>query len=280
MASAANLFDFKNIFSLDGKVAVVTGASRGLGLAAASGILQAGASKVYISSRSAAGLKEASDALAQVPNKRPNAEIISVPADSSTTEGIQQLVDEIAKTTDHVDILLLNAGVIYNGPFDKTPESQYDQIMDLNLKAVFFSAQKFTPLLTKAATPADPSRLIVTASVGGIAVTLTGDDGTFPYAVSKAGVIHLVKSLAVELGPRNVLANAISPGFFYTELAADLIKNLGGEENLGKTKPNGRLGKSEDFAATVVFLCSRAGSHFTGQNLVVDGGSTTGSVKR
>ncbi|KAK8155172.1 conidial pigment biosynthesis 1,3,6,8-tetrahydroxynaphthalene reductase Arp2 [Phyllosticta citrichinensis] len=280
MTAAANLPDFNNIFSLEGKTAVVTGASRGLGLAAASGILQAGASKVYITSRSAKGCEEACDALAKVPNKRPDAKIISVPADSSTVEGIQQLIDAIAKTTDHVDILLLNAGVIFGGSIDSYPEEKWDPVLGLNLKSIFFSVQKFLPLLTKKATAADPSRILVTASIGGVGVTLTGEEGTIPYCVAKAGAIHLVKQLAVDLGPRNILTNAISPGFFYTELAADMIERLGGEDALGKNKPNGRLGKPEDFAATVVFLASRAGSHITGQNLVLDGGSTVGTVQR
>lgn len=139
---ATNLLDFQNIFSLEGKVAVVTGGSRGLGLAAASGILQAGASKVYITSRTAKACEEACATLNRLPNKRPGAQAISVPADSSTIEGIQELVNAVSQTTDHVDILLLNAGLAHREGFDTHNEQKWSEVMDINLKSVFYTSQK------------------------------------------------------------------------------------------------------------------------------------------
>jgi len=131
------LQDFSSIFSLKGKVVVVTGGSRGLGLHAASGFLQAGASKVYITSRKAPACEAAVAALNALPNKAPGAKAISVPADSSKFEGVEHLVREVAKTTDHVDILFANAGATWGAPFDSHPDNAFAKVMDLNVKSVF-----------------------------------------------------------------------------------------------------------------------------------------------
>ncbi|OJD36294.1 gluconate 5-dehydrogenase [Diplodia corticola] len=280
--ATADLVDFQNIFSLEGKVAVVTGGSRGLGLAAASGILQAGASKVYITSRGADACEEACATLNALPNKRADAQAIAVPADSSTVDGIQELVNGVAKSSDHVDLLLINAGMAYGERFEAHDEKKWTEVMDINLKSVFYTVQKFAPLLTKPeyANMATPSRVIVTASVSGIGPTTLGEGATFSYAAAKAGAIHLVRQLALELGPRNVLVNSIAPGFFPSDLAAPLIERMGGAAALARSRPNGRLGRGEDFAATVVWLASRAGSHVTGQCIVLDGGGSVGKVVR
>jgi NAD(P)-dependent dehydrogenase (short-subunit alcohol dehydrogenase family) len=140
--AAANLIDFQNIFSLDGKVAVITGGSRGLGLSAASGMLQAGASKVYITGRSASACEEACAVLNKLTSKRPGAQAIAVPADCSTLSGVQNLVDVINDTTDYVDILVANAGGTVAASIEDTSEKDFDQVMDLNLKSVFFLVQR------------------------------------------------------------------------------------------------------------------------------------------
>ena len=149
-----DLHDFSNIFSLKGKVVVVTGGSRGLGLHAASGythaylnskeqlltfdrFLQAGASKVYITSRKAAACDAAVKALNALPNLAPGAKAISVPADSAKIEGVEHLVKEVAKTTDHVDILFANAGATWGEKFDTHPDGAFAKVMDLNVKSVF-----------------------------------------------------------------------------------------------------------------------------------------------
>lgn len=139
---AANLLNFQSIFSLEGKVAMVSGGSRGLGLAAASGLLQQGCSKVYITARTASACDEAVATLNALPNKTPGAQAISVPADSSTTEGIEKLVDAVSQTTDHVDILLCNAGVLHREKFETHAEDKWDQVLNVNLKGVFYSVQK------------------------------------------------------------------------------------------------------------------------------------------
>lgn len=276
--SDVQLHDFANIFSLKGKVAVVSGGSRGLGLHAASGLLQAGCSKVFITSRKASACNEAVAALNALPNKDKDARAYSIPADSSKVSEIERLVKEVEKHTDHVDILFANAGATWGSEFDKVDEKNaWDKVMDLNVKGVFFTIQKFAPLLEKKATVADPSRVIVTGSVAGIAVGSIGESGAYSYAASKAAVLHLARNLAIELAPRRILVNAIAPGFFMSKMAAVLMERSGGEDALGKANPNGRVGKPEDIAAAVVFLSSRAGGHVNGDTLVLDGGKIWGS---
>ena len=139
------LTDFSSIFRLDGKVAVVSGGSRGLGLHAASGLLQAGCSKVFITSRKASACEEAVAALNALPNKAPGAKAISIPADSSRVSEIERLVAEVKKHTDHVDILFANAGATWGSQFEKVDEKNgWDKVMDLNVKGVFFTIQKYS----------------------------------------------------------------------------------------------------------------------------------------
>ncbi|KAI4712024.1 hypothetical protein J4E89_003470 [Alternaria sp. Ai002NY15] len=283
MASAeqdVQLHDFTNIFSLKGKVAVVSGGSRGLGLHAASGLMQAGCSKIFITSRKASACDAAVAALNALPNKSLGAAAISVPADSSKVSEIDRLVQEVSKHTDHVDILFANAGATWGSKFEEADEKNaWDKVMDLNVKGVFFTIQKLTPLLTKSATVQDPSRVIVTGSVAGIGVGSLGETGSWSYSASKAAVLHLARNLAVELGPKHILVNGIAPGFFMSKMAGVLMEKAGGEDALGKTNPNGRVGKPEDIAAAVVYLSSRAGGHVNGDTIVLDGGKIHGSNK-
>lgn len=273
MAAAETVLqDFGSIFSLKGKVVVVTGGSRGLGLHAASGFLQAGASKVYITSRKAAACEEACAALNKLPNLQPGAKAISVPADSAKFEGVQHLVNEVSKTTDHVDILFANAGATWGEKFDSHPDEAFAKVMDLNVKSVFNTVRLFAPLLQKKASIEDPSRVIITASVAGIGIGSLGNNATYGYSASKAAAIHLTKNLAVELGPRGIMVNAIAPGFFPSKMANGLLELSGGFEEMSRRNPSLRLGRAEDLAGTVVFLSSRAASHINGATIVIDGG--------
>ncbi|MCJ1413163.1 hypothetical protein MMC19_007267 [Ptychographa xylographoides] len=283
MASEAEaqvqLKDFKNIYSLEGKVAVVTGGSRGLGLHAASGLLQAGCFKVYITSRKASACESACAALNALPNKHPSARAISVPADSAKVSEIERLVAEVSKTTDHVDILFANAGATWGEKFDTHPDGAFAKVMDLNVKSVFTTIRLFAPLLQKQASLRDPSRVIITASVAGIGVGSLGDQATFGYSASKAAAIHLTKNLAVDLGPRHILTNAIAPGFFPSKMANGLMEMQGGAERLAAEVPDGRLGEPEDIAGVVCFLASRAAGHVNGAVITIDGGSVWGRTK-
>lgn len=271
------LKDFPNIFSLSGKVALVTGGSRGLGLHAASGLLQAGCSKVYITSRKASACESACVALNALPNKHPNARAIAIPADSSKASEIERLVAEVKKTTDHIDILLANAGASWGEKFDTHSDSAFAKVMDLNVKSVFTTIRSFAPLLQSHASLSSPSRVIITASVAGLGVGSIGETGTFGYSASKAAVIHLARNLAVALGPRHILVNSIAPGFFPTKMAVGLIELQGGAEKMAREVPNQRLGIPEDIAGAVVFLASRAGGHVNGACIAIDGGRLWGN---
>ncbi|KAL9102891.1 MAG: hypothetical protein Q9163_002014 [Psora crenata] len=259
--------DFPSLFSLEGKVVVVTGGSRGLGL-----FLQAGCAKIYITSRKAAACAEACAALNALPNKRPGAIAISIPADSGKFSGVEALVKKIEETTDHVDILFANAGATWGEKFDTHPDDAFAKVMDLNVKSVFNTIRLLAPLLQKNATLEDPSRVIVTASTAGLQAGSLGDHATFGYSASKAAVIHLTRNLAVDLGPRHILCNSIAPGFFPSKMASGLLALQGGEEAVGKQNPNRRLGRPEDIAGAVVYLSSRASAHVNGACITIDGG--------
>ncbi|KAK5044477.1 hypothetical protein LTR84_010758 [Exophiala bonariae] len=277
--SDVQLKSFSSIFRLDGKVALVTGGSRGIGLHVASGFLQAGCIKVYITARKAKGCDEAVAALNSLPNKLPHARAISVPADSSSVVGIERLVVEIGKTTDHVDILFANAGATWGERFETHPEVAFSKLMDINVKGVFYTVQKLEPLLKRSATVDNPSRVIVNASIAGLGVGELGEHATYSYAASKAAVIHLTKNMAVELAPRGILCNVVAPGFYPTRMASGLIELSGGVGTLAASTPNRRVGAPEDIAALVTFLAAPASKHLNGIVIVTDGGAMLGRSK-
>jgi NAD(P)-dependent dehydrogenase (short-subunit alcohol dehydrogenase family) len=132
---------------------------------------------------------------------------------------------------------------------------------------------RMVPLLSKAAKPTDPSRILITSSVGGIIVPHVGERGAIMYSVSKAAAHHLGRNLALELAPKNITTNIIAPGFFPSRLANPQIEFLGGEDKVGPTNPLGRLGRPEDIAGVVLYLCSRAGAYVNGEDISIDGGT-------
>ncbi|GAP92721.1 putative gluconate 5-dehydrogenase [Rosellinia necatrix] len=277
MADETALNDFPSLFSLKGKVAVVTGGSRGLGLNAASAFLQAGCSKVFITSRKAKACEAAVAQLNKLPGLQPGARAIAAPADSATVAGVESLVAQVSRHTEHVDILFANAGATWGERFDTHPESAFAKVMDLNVKAVFVTVQRFAPLLERRATLEDPARVIITASTAGLGVGSLGRQATFGYSASKAAVLHLGRNLAVDLGPRHILVNSICPGFFPTKMATGLLEMTGGLEKHAKSNPSRRLGRPEDIAGVVVYLASRAGAHVNAATIEIDGGALWGT---
>lgn len=267
------LKDFPTLFSLKGKVALVTGGSRGLGLHAASALLQAGCKTVLITSRKSSACSAACEALNALPNLSPGARAIPLPADSSTEAGILDLLAQARKHVSHIDILLANAGASWGAPLESHSDAAFAKVMDLNVRAVFNTVKLFQPLLRAKATLEDPSRVIVTASVAGLGVSSLGANATFGYAASKAAVIHLARNLALELAPRGITVNALAPGFFPSKMSNGLMELGGGQEKLALQNPTGRLGRPEDIAGAVVYLASRAGSHVNGTVLPIDGGA-------
>lgn len=236
-------------------------------------LLQAGCTKVFISSRKSQACTQAANLLNALPNLAPGARAIPVPADSSTAEGVQHLLDGVSKETDHVDILLANAGATWGEAFDTHPDAAFAKVMDLNVRAVFNTVRLFAPLLQRRAAVDEPSRVVITSSVAGLGVGTLGSHGTYGYSASKAAVLHLGRNLALELGPRHITVNSICPGFFPTKMSNGLMEVTGGTAKLAAANPMRRLGRPEDIAGVVVYLCSRAGSHVNGDAIAIDGGA-------
>lgn len=168
--------------------------------------------------------------------------------------------------------MIANAGATWGAPFGKWKKEFWDKVMTLNVTSVFMLAQELTPLLSKNATVAEPSRIITTSSIAGIKGFFVGENAAFSYSASKAAVMHLTKHLAVQLAPNHILCNSIAPGFFPSKMATFLLEKHGGVEKLGEANLNGRLGVDDDFAGAIVYLCSKAGSHLNGVVIPLDGG--------
>ena len=262
----------KNLFSIEGKVALVTGGSRGIGEMIAAGFLANGA-KVYISSRKA----EVCDATAKRLQDEYGGECISVPADLSNLDGINELAS-IISGHDKLDILVNNAGASWGEPIDEYSENGWDKVMDTNVKGLFFLTQKLLPLLRNSGTSDDPSRVINIGSIDGIK---TGLFDAFSYGPSKAALHHLTRVLAASLVKENIIVNAIAPGPFPTWM---LSTGVGGGGDLdidwseiGNNNPRGRVGTPEDIAGLAIFLSSRAGAYTVGQTITCDGGVVASS---
>jgi NAD(P)-dependent dehydrogenase (short-subunit alcohol dehydrogenase family) len=252
-----------NLFDLSGKVAVVTGGTRGIGLMIARGLLDAGAT-VYISSRK----PDAGDAaVAELESHGP---VTSIPADLSTEAECLRLAAAVAEREPHVDILINNAGATWGAPLEEFPDSAWDKVLALNLKGPFFCTRAFLPALETRATLDDPSRVINIGSIDGLRVPSLP---IYSYSASKAGLHHLTHILAKELGPRHVTVNAIAPGPFESKMMAATLAEFG--EMIAAASPLGRIGRPDDMAGTAVYLASRAGSYVTGAIIPVDGGIFT-----
>ena len=262
----------KNLFSIEGKVALVTGGSRGIGEMIAAGFLANGA-KVYISSRKA----EVCDATAQRLQDEYGGTCISVPADLSNLDGITALSNAISQQ-DSLDILVNNAGASWGEPIDEYSEKGWDKVMDTNVKGVFFLTQKLLPLLRKSGTAEDPSRVINIGSIDGIK---TGLFDAFSYGPSKAALHHLTRVLAASLVRENIIVNAIAPGPFPTWMLSTGVGGGGDIDidwsELGNSNPRGRAGTPEDIAGLAIFLSSRAGAYTVGQTITCDGGVVASS---
>ena len=261
---------FNDLFSIKGKVALVTGGSRGIGEMIAAGFLAAGA-KVYISARKA----DACNATAARLSDAYRGECISVPANLSALDGVEAVAAEIARREQQLDILVNNAGVSWGAPLDEFPESGWDKVMDTNVKGVFFMTQKLLPLLRKAGTAENPARVINIGSVDGIKTPIFEN---FSYGPSKAAVHHLTRVMAAHLVKQNIIVNAIAPGPFPTYMLSTGVGGRGDVDNtdwaaVGRGNPRGRVGTAEDIAGLAIFLASRASAFTVGEIITCDGGT-------
>ena len=253
---------FKDLFSLKGRIAVVTGGSRGIGKMIAAGFLAQGAAKVYITARKAgpceATTKELSAAY--------DGECIALPIDISTNAGCELLASEIIKREPEIDILINNAGAAWGAEFDEFPESGWDKVMNLNVKSVFFLTKALAKPLRAAASHERPAKVINIASVDGIFVN-PGE--TYSYAASKAAVIHLTRRMATKLIKDNINVTAIAPGAFKSDMNKAARDHA---DEVAKRVPSRRVGTDEDMAGTAIYLASRAGDFVVGATIAVDGG--------
>lgn len=255
----------KDLFSLEGRVALVTGGSRGIGKMIAQGFLEQGAT-VYITARKAPACDQAAEELSQY------GKCVSLPHDMSTVDGCRKLAVELLTHENAVDILVNNAGAAWGQPFEEFPESGWDKVMDLNVKSLFFLTQILHEALKKNASMDRPSKVINIASIDGIKINPWE---TYSYQASKAAVIHLTRRLAARLIEDNICVSGIAPGAFASEMNK-AAKNAG--DAVAKMVPSKRIGKAEDMAGAAVFLASRAGDYVVGDTVAVDGGVAYSSI--
>jgi NAD(P)-dependent dehydrogenase (short-subunit alcohol dehydrogenase family) len=252
----------KDLFSVEGKAALVTGGSRGIGLMIARGLVEAGV-RVTISSRKAEVCDEVVSALSKV------GACTALPADLSSEAECNRLAAELAEREPALHILINNAGNNWGAPLAQFPDEAFDRCLSLNLKAPFHLTRALVPQLEKAAAPGDPARVINVGSIDGIQVP--GLE-TYAYSASKAAVHHMTRVLAKRLAPR-ITVNAIAPGPFQSKMMEQTLRDFG--ESIVASCPMGRIGEPEDMAGVAIYLASRAGAYLTGAVIPVDGGIST-----
>ena len=250
----------KNLFDINGKVALVTGGSRGIGAMIAEGFVANGV-KTYISARKADACDATAERLSEL------GECISIPADLATTEGIRALSESLKSRETGLDILVNNAGASWGAPIEEFPESGWDKVMDINVKGPFFLTQALLPMLESSASQDDPARIINVGSIDGLNVNKLG---TYSYGPSKAAIHHLTRTLASHLASRFITANAIAPGPFRSQMTAGIAEKFGDE--ITKHTPLKRWGEPSDMAGVAIYLASRAGAYVSGAVIPVDGG--------
>ena len=252
-----------DLFSVAGKVVVVTGGSRGIGEMIARGYVENGA-KVYITARNAAVCDGLAAELSKVGT------CISIPADLAKPGEIERFAAELERRESRVDVLFNNAGASWGASFDSFPESGWDKVMDLNVKSVFFLTQRLVKLLEAAGSVDSFARVINIGSIDGMHVS--GIE-TYSYAASKAAVLHLTRMMAKYLAPRFIAVNAIAPGYFPSKMTA-AISDEDSAASLAAT-PMHRRGTPEDMAGVALYLGSRASGFVCGSVIAVDGGFAT-----
>ncbi len=252
---------YAELFSVAGKTAVITGGSSGLGLAMAEAYLRCGA-RVYITGRKLEPLEAARSDLAALGDVR------AVAGDVGTPEGIEALRAAL-EGEDKLHVLINNAGITWGASLEKFPADAWDSVLGVNVKAPFMLTQAFLGKLQAAATPADPARVINIGSVYGVTSQVLR---AWSYAASKAAIHQLTKVLAAELAARNILVNAIAPGFFPSKMTHFMTSSEDRMAELRKMIPLGREGSKDDIGALALFLGSRASAYMTGNVIPLDGG--------
>lgn len=256
MSSIGELFD------LSGKVAVVTGGSRGIGRMIAEGFVANGV-RTYITARKAPACDATAAELSEV------GECVSVPADLSSSTEIERLAAELRAREDRLHVLVNNAGTTWGAPLGSFPEEGVDKVLALNVKTPLLLTQSLLPLLREAATADDPARVLMVGSVDGLRVPIFDN---FSYSASKAGIHMLTRHLAHRLHTDHITVNCIAPGPFESKMTAFALEDADARRSIEQGVPLGRIGRPDDMAGTAIFLASRAGAYLTGAVIPVDGG--------
>jgi len=251
-----------DLFSVEGKTALVTGGTGGIGKMIAEGFVDAGAT-VYVSSRRAEACAEVAGELSK------KGTCVGIPANLASEEGCRALAEEIGARVTSLDILVNNAGATWGAPLEEFDEAAFERVLSLNVKGVFHLTKFLVPLLRRAGTQEEPARVINIGSIDGIHVPLLE---TYSYSASKAAVHHLTRHLAKRLAPE-ITVNAIAPGPFESKMMAATLEAFG--EQIAASAPLKRIGRPEDMAGAAIFLSSRAGAYLTGAVIPVDGGIAT-----
>jgi NAD(P)-dependent dehydrogenase (short-subunit alcohol dehydrogenase family) len=255
--------DPSSLFDLSGKVAVVTGGTRGIGEMIATGFVKAGV-KVYVTSRKGDACTAMQTKLSKL------GDCVGHPSDLSTIAGVSAFAKWLGEREDKVDILVNNAGAAWGEPIEKFSEAGWDRVMDLNVKSLFFMTQKLLPQLRAAAGATGRGRVINIGSIEGFTMPMA--PGNFAYPASKAAVHHLTRSLARELAADKITVNAISPGPFESKMTAYAMGTEEGKKQVAAMVPLGRIGADSDMIGLSTFLASAASDYVTGVSIPLDGG--------
>lgn len=257
--------DIQELFGVGGKVAIVTGGSRGIGAMIARGLVTNGV-RTYITARKADACDAMAAELAEI------GECISIPADLADPDGLAAFVAAFTEREDHLDILINNAGAAWGAPLGQFPASGFDKVLNVNVRAPFMLTQALLDHLKASATHDDPARVIMTGSIDGIVVPF-GDN--FSYSASKAGIHMLARHLAHHVASDNITVNSIAPGPFESKMMSYVLDDAERRQWVEDSNPRRRIGTPEDVAGAVIFLASRAGAYLTGAVIPVDGGIST-----
>ncbi|WP_371195743.1 SDR family oxidoreductase [Glaciecola sp. SC05] len=255
--------NISTLFSLEGRIALVTGGSRNLGKTIAKAYIAQGAT-VYINSR------KATDCDATAEELGPKCH--SLPQDISSVEGARALAEALAEKEQKLDILVNNAGAAWGASFEDFPEAGWDKVMDLNLKSPFFLTQALYPLLKAGGKNGVLAKVINITSIDGQRLNPWE---TYSYHASKSGLIYLTKRLAARLVRDNIVVTSIAPGAFASDMNTQARDN---SASVGKHIPLGRIGTEEDLAGTAIYLASRAGDYVVGDTITLDGGIVHASL--
>ena len=253
------------LFSVDGKVTVITGGSRGIGKMFAKGFVMAGA-KVYIVARKEAAVTATAEELSELGT------CIPLTGDLGSKAGADAVAAEIASREPKVDVLINNAGAIWQAPLEDYPDSAWDKLWNINVKGVFYLTVALLPQLRAAASPDSPARVI---NLGSVDADQVPSWETYAYAASKAGVHMLTRHLGHQLASEHITVNGIVPGPFQSNMTTGVLDTEGPREELLSRVALGREGTWEDAAGVAIFLASRAGSFLTGALIPMDGGMST-----